>query len=516
MTPLPFVRSIAAVAALAALAACTEPTLITPPDPDNPLPGGPAAFRTPFLIGNTGADEIRAVRVDGAGAVWVGGTFSGTVDFDPTSDGQTGRTAQGPSDAFLAAYSPSGRLLRVITFGGTGDDAINAIAVSSTGDIVVGGSVSNGYLCPGVATSLPVRGTSDAFTARFSNTGTCRWIAPAGADGSDDVLALALDGSDNVFAGGSVSGLADFDPTPAILQPVAPYGGGTSDGFVASYGPDGAARSVFMLGNGSAEAVTALASDASGDVALTLAFTGILDADPTTGTSFLTSFGLADVMLSRHAPGGTLRWAGRLGGTEDDLPAPQSLVWQAGRLTAVLNVRGLADLDPGVGTATVQSLGATDVAIGFYDAATGALAAAPLRIGNTAEDEATGLQIGTDGRLLLTGRYAGLVDFDPGPAQINRQSSGNGVVREPFLLSLTSTGTYQWVTAIVTAQTGGPNPLGRLGGLAAAPDGSFWAAGTLAGLADADASPEALVPLAPLGASDGVVLHYSATGTLIP
>jgi hypothetical protein len=98
--------------------------------------GGETSFWGP--IGRGGA-----MTVDPAGAVYLTGGFTGTVDFNPGA-GVFNLTSAGGSDIFVSKLDTNGNFQWAIRAGSTGDDYGNAIAVNSFGDIYVTGQIGGG------------------------------------------------------------------------------------------------------------------------------------------------------------------------------------------------------------------------------------------------------------------------------------------------------------------------------------------------------------------------------------
>ncbi|HDS30540.1 MAG TPA: hypothetical protein ENN67_05785, partial [Firmicutes bacterium] len=90
--------------------------------------------------GYTGEEHGRAVKADLYGNVYVAGTFMGAVDFNPHPDEVSLRTSNGHEDCFISKFSETGKFHWVKTWGGTGTDWINDIAITNEGDIFVVGS----------------------------------------------------------------------------------------------------------------------------------------------------------------------------------------------------------------------------------------------------------------------------------------------------------------------------------------------------------------------------------------
>ena len=89
--------------------------------------------------GGTGTELVFGVAVDPSRNIFVAGSFEGTVDFDP-GPGVAERTSQGSNDAFLSKFSPTGDLLWVDTWGGSGGDWVSGLALDWMGNAHVCGS----------------------------------------------------------------------------------------------------------------------------------------------------------------------------------------------------------------------------------------------------------------------------------------------------------------------------------------------------------------------------------------
>ncbi len=93
------------------------------------------AFLSAFQIGGTGSEGIGDFQFDGAGNLIIGGSFSGTCDFDPSPSGTRNLVSSVMSDGFVGAYDPNGVLLWVGATSSNGNESVQSIAVHPlTGD----------------------------------------------------------------------------------------------------------------------------------------------------------------------------------------------------------------------------------------------------------------------------------------------------------------------------------------------------------------------------------------------
>ncbi|HEY5923680.1 MAG TPA: hypothetical protein VIV11_18490 [Kofleriaceae bacterium] len=113
---------------------------------------------------------VMAAATDREGNVYVGGRFPGSIDFDP-GDGADIRTSNGGQDAFVQSYGPAGDYRWTMTFGGAGNDQINAIAVLDVDDIVVIGPFEESVDFSSVPSVQDIRassGSSDVYVRRIT------------------------------------------------------------------------------------------------------------------------------------------------------------------------------------------------------------------------------------------------------------------------------------------------------------------------------------------------------------
>ncbi len=257
-------------------------------------PAGVLSYVT--YLGGSGDDAGVALAVDSPGNAYVTG-FTTSTNF-PTVKGslQTVFGGQGASaffqtfgDAFVAKLNPTGSALIYSTYlGGSNDEQGTAIAVDSAGNAYVGGATlstnfptSNAYqsayrgagggpaFCCG--SSAPFMQFGDGFLAKLNPAGTALLFSTYfGGTLDDTITALALDGSGNVYVGGTTVS-ANF---PTLNPYQSKFGGAananaqpvitTGDGFVAKFNSSGALQYSTYLGGSADDAVMGIAVDTTG------------------------------------------------------------------------------------------------------------------------------------------------------------------------------------------------------------------------------------------------------------
>ncbi len=125
----------------------------------------------------------------------------------------------------------------------------------------------------------------------------------------------------------------------------------------------------------------------------------------------MTSAGNSDIFVSKLDSSGNFVWARQLGGIDTDCAYSVAL-GDDGNIFTTGYISGMADLDPGTGIFNLASAGATDIFISKLDPA-GNFSGA-WRIGSTSSDNGIFIIPGTQGSILTTGIFTGMVDFNLG------------------------------------------------------------------------------------------------------
>lgn len=325
---------------------------------------------------NVGGAESRVevgtgIALDASGNVYVTGTFNGTEDFDP--DAESTQLVAGVTDVFLASYTNGGDYRFAISVGGDLADFGWDLAVDAAGNSVLTGSFQGtADFDPGAGeTLLTSEGGEDIFVAGYDPTGLLRFALSVGTSGTGTIdrgLAVALNGSGDVFVTGcfgTFGGTADFDPGPGTT---ALTSNGNSDLFLASYDASGALRFAFSLGNTNPVEGRGVTVDATGTVHVAGTFRGGMDVDPGPDEVLIGNNDLHTLIASYTSEGAyrNAYFLGPLGG--GDAQGRDIATDAAGRPHVIGTFSGTEDFDPGPGEVPLTSNGSGDVFVTSYEA----------------------------------------------------------------------------------------------------------------------------------------------------
>ncbi len=448
-------------------------------------------------FGGSAADAANAVAVDDTGAVYVAGSFSDSVDFDPGIDSEI-RTANGTStDIFLARYSNDGELDWIVTFGGSGDDKALAVDVGPFGNVYVAGYFSARVDFDTGAGSefLESAGSKDAFLSKYSAAGIWQWTDVFG--GSNDVIAnaTAVSPAGNIYVAGSFAGVADMNPGSASDNLTS---AGGLDGFVVKVSPtDGDQLWSAAFGGTDDDEILAACVDDTHRVTVAGYFSTDIDVDPGPGTTTVTNRGGEDAIAIRLSSVGTFGFAYTAGGTLSDR-ANAVRKDSSGRLFVGGFFGGTADLD---GTDYVTN-GGTDAFVVLLGG-TGTVQWTRT-FGGVGDDQVSAVVFDPPSNVYLAGFFTHSVDFDPGVGTDVQTSDSNSA--DIFVSKFSSaSGTYAWV------DTFGGSGDDRALALASTAFHHIFCAGTFEGTVDLNPDPLGWPDAVSLGAIDAFL--FKITGS---
>ncbi|MFX1256816.1 MAG: SBBP repeat-containing protein, partial [Promethearchaeota archaeon] len=130
--------------------------------------------------GGSGNDRGHAIGLDDLNNIFVAGS--------------TNSFGAGNNDLCLLKFNSTGDYQWNVTWGGSGNDRGNAIALDNLNNIFVAGS-TNSYGA----------GNNDLCLVKFNNTGDYQWNVTWGGSGNDRGNAIALDNLNNIFVAGSTN-----------------------------------------------------------------------------------------------------------------------------------------------------------------------------------------------------------------------------------------------------------------------------------------------------------------------
>ena len=313
-------------------------------------------------FGDSDFDASYTIAVDSSNAVYVGGHFNGTVDFDPGS-GNTFTSAPAGGDGFVLRLTSSGGFgwvrasieantpdrvtdlavsgERVYAIGSNetqaGPQRLNVLALdrlsggtvyyrkfSASVSLVLGGIVVNtdgstviaGTLAPHFVNGevSPSSITFDGFTVAAPDQMSAAFLLNLDANGSVDWVksmpglfatfeTIARAGDGDLHIAGSIRGSLDADPGPGVVSLGPGFSSGNSEvAFVAVYSKTGDLRwARSTSGNNSRALANGVAILPNGNTIIAGYYSGTTDFDPA-ATVERTPAGLSDIFLWALSP----------------------------------------------------------------------------------------------------------------------------------------------------------------------------------------------------------------------
>lgn len=373
-------------------------------------------------LGGTMVDEAKGIAVDQVtGDVYVTGRFSGTIDSDP-GPGIDSVASDGFADIFILKLTANGDFVWLHHIGTTGFDEGTALAADASGVYVTGYFQGTMDLDPGMGMTIvtSMAGTNDAFVEHLDSAGNFVWGKAFGADGTEYGFGINHGPSGSVFVTGCFQDTVDFDPGVGVATKIAAPGATAC--FVLALDGNGVFQWAVQNGTTGFHIGYAVATNAEGMVFVTGGCNGTLDLDPGTGTIMYTSNSF-DVFIQKLDTFGLYHDAWAFGGLGDDYGYGISVPGDGG-LYVTGGYGATVDFDPDpVDSMVVTSYGNS------FDAFVEKLDTLGnfqwvVSNGGSGVEYGFGLAANAIGKVLTTGCFDFVVDFDPTADTVNLQTAG--------------------------------------------------------------------------------------------
>jgi len=162
-------------------------------------------------IGNSFSESEWTTCLDPTGNVYVTGSFSGTVDFDP-GIGIFNVTSASISDNFILKLDPLGNFLSVLRVIAV---SVRAMYIDPLGNIYTAGTFSNTTdFDPGAGTFTMSASAGGSYLLKLDASGNFVWAKKIANAGFTQPISVTADPSGNVITTGFFLASADFDPGP--------------------------------------------------------------------------------------------------------------------------------------------------------------------------------------------------------------------------------------------------------------------------------------------------------------
>lgn len=391
-------------------------------------------------FGGIGNDVAKKIVFDSNDNQIIVGSFSGSVDFDPSID-EYNLSSAGSEDMYILKLDNLGNFLWVKRIGGSGSDIISNVVINNQGDIIFSGYFQNSVdFDPGVSSfNLVASGQQDLVIEKMDNNGNFIFCKSASGPFSDIIANLQLDSFGNIYSTGWFTGSnTDFDPGAATF----PLTASGADIFIWKLDPNGNFLWAKKIGGNGNDVAHGLDIDQQGNVLVSGDFANTTDLDPGPGTFNLTPYGSGDAFVVKLNPDGDFIWAIRIGGTSADL---------AYRVSCDLNgnvciggfFNGTADFDPGNGTYNITSQGQNDIFLMKVDS--GGNFQWAKGIGGSGQDFLTDITLESGGKYYVSGIFQNNLDLDPGVSTSTFTSNG---LDDSFYSLFDQSGNQVWVKTV--------------------------------------------------------------------
>ena len=377
------------------------------------------------------------IRTDVIGNVYVGGSFSGTVDFDPGPGSYTVSSQAGLRQSFLCKLNSNGSFMWEKTLGGgLQSEPILFLDIDASGMIYTAANFDGlRDFDPGPGTyTFSSLGFTDVFVGAFTNSGNLIWAKQIGGTDEDESTHIISSGiSGDILVSGGFNTIIDFDPGPAISSFTS---NGLQDGFVCRLSNSGNYIWASQMGGVGNDINHGSKFDGQDNVLSVGSFISIVDFDPGPSQFTLSALGIANAFITKLSANGGFIFAKQFVGIMNNshsvaysiIPDQLGNLYIEGVFT-----NSPIDFDPSISTFILTPFGSSsDIYITKLDPNGNFIWA--KQFGGTMDTHGHVLCGDGAGNLYVTGRFKGTSDFDPGANTFTLSSINN--LNDAFIFKL--------------------------------------------------------------------------------
>lgn len=443
--------------------------------------------------GSTASISSNKIHKDISGNIYTTGSFSNTVDFDPSASVQN-MTSNGNNDIYVTKLDASGNLAWSKSIGGTGADNGYSVISDLSGNVYVFGDFTGTVdFDPNAGTyNLTSNGQGDIFMLKLDMNGNFVWAKSVGGTNAEWALDMMLDESSNkVFYTGSFSGTVDFDPSASLSNLTS---AGSDDVYLLALDLSGNFVWAKAFGGTGSEFGEEVDIDNTGNIYLTGSFNGTADFDPGAGISNLvTSAGSSYIVKLDNS--GNFVWAKGFQGTGNNFSNGMCVEKTTSAVYVIGNYSGTVDFDPNAAVSNLTAAGTGDIFITKLDGSGNLVFAKDFK--GAGSHYGACVKYDGNGNIYACGNFNGTLDFDPSLTTYTISSSAD----DGFIAKLDLSGSLLWVNTISGAASDG-----CLSMIVDAND-IIYSTGKFSGSIDFDPSPS-VSNLTSTGSTDTYVLKW--------
>lgn len=386
-------------------------------------------FLWAICLGGAGFDIGRAITFDKSGYIYITGTYTGIVNFNPgVNTFNLNGDINNLQNIFILKLTKDGDFVWAKKIGGEGSDSIDAIAIDVMGNILTIGHFDVVIdLDPSIAVYYlnPNGFHYDVFISKLDSSGDFIWAKKINGALDDIGFSVKTDLQGNIYATGFFEDVADFDPGLLTYNLTAI---GSKDIFILKLDPDGNYIWARAIGGVSDDVSFTLATDILNNVYLAGRFMDTVNFNPGTLKNFLYSPNSIDAFILKMNGQGNFIWVKQIKG-RNIVSCNSICVDIQGNLYCTGYFTETADFNPGAAEYNLVSSGNQDIYILKLDSTGDFLWA--NKFGGTSNDAGNSIITDASGQIYLTGQFQATVNFDPGSNIFNLNSAG---FRDIFIL----------------------------------------------------------------------------------
>ncbi len=266
-------------------------------------------------FGGSNHENLYKATIDHNNDIYITGAFQGSIDVDPGDDEFIMEIPYSHFyDTYMVKLNSDGELIHAHSTGSIGADFAPMIYVDESLNYYISGTFANTIdVDPGPDSLFFTANIGhDIFFQKFNETNQLQWAFHLETYDDDDELSeIAVDEEGNIYITGDFTGTVDFNPGEAVYELTS---NGRNDIFIMKLDSNGNLIWVKNIGSWYEDYGQNILVTRAGNLLITGSFIGVVDFDPGSDTTLLTSAGSYDSFFLNLTSDGEFNWVKQIGG----------------------------------------------------------------------------------------------------------------------------------------------------------------------------------------------------------
>jgi len=252
-------------------------------------------------INYSSSASLYLLDTDIEGNIYAGGVFKDKITI---ADNEL--TSKGKTDVFILKLDAAGNIINVVSYGGEGDEYINALEIDNDGNIISAGNFASSFIIDSLSLNFQNTGQNNsAYIIRFNGDLRANWVKTLKGEEYLKIASVKIDINNNMLIAGNFNRGFEFGISKF-------FSNGRTDAFLIKLSSIGDIIWAKQFGSEYYDYLNNMSIDNLNGAYITGSFSDTIQFD---SIALCSSASSSDAFIAQISSGGNVTWATKISGT---------------------------------------------------------------------------------------------------------------------------------------------------------------------------------------------------------